>query len=77
VRASLDSAEKQFQQGGEPAEARVRKILALAQSNYEVQFDPDSRLSERILFPATPSQSNGIEDARFVRFQVEAGPACY
>jgi glycosyl hydrolase family 130 (putative beta-1,4-mannooligosaccharide phosphorylase) len=24
---------------------------------------PDSRLSERVLFPATPSQSNGIEDA--------------
>ena len=30
---------------------------------------PSSSLSERILFPATPSQRNGIEDARFVRFQ--------
>src|SRR5258708_4149306 len=34
---------------------------------------PDSRLSERVLFPVTPSQSNGIEDARFVRFQEEDG----
>lgn len=43
-------------------------IWMLARSNYEVQFQPEQRLSERILFPATPSQSNGIEDARFVRF---------
>ena len=41
----------------------------LARSNYEVQFQPEQRLSERIIFPATPSQSNGIEDARFVRFE--------
>jgi predicted GH43/DUF377 family glycosyl hydrolase len=34
-------------------------------------------LSERILFPATPSQSNGIEDARFVRFQNDDGTHVY
>lgn len=44
-------------------------IRMLAQSNYEVQFEHEQNLSQRILFPATPSQSNGIEDARFVRFQ--------
>src|SRR5205807_2748726 len=58
-------------------EADARKTLALAQSNYEVQFAPDSRLSERVLFPATPSQSNGIEDARFVLFQNEDGTKTY
>ena len=47
----------------------ARGILLLAESNYEVNFAPDSRLSQRILFPSAPSQSNGIEDARFVRFQ--------
>jgi len=26
-------------------------------------------MSERVIFPRSPSQSNGIEDARFVRFQ--------
>jgi predicted GH43/DUF377 family glycosyl hydrolase len=57
--------------------ATARKILALAQSNYEVQFPPDSRLSERVLFPATPSQRNGIEDARFVQFQNEDGTKTY
>jgi predicted GH43/DUF377 family glycosyl hydrolase len=44
-------------------------IWMLARSNYEVQFQPEQQLNERILFPATPSQRNGIEDARFVRFQ--------
>jgi predicted GH43/DUF377 family glycosyl hydrolase len=49
----------------------------LAQSNYEVQFPPDSRLSERVLFPTTPSQSNGIEDARFVLFENDDGTRTY
>ena len=55
----------------------ARKTLMLAQSNYEVQFAADSRLSERVLFPATPSQSNGIEDARFVLFRNEDGTQTY
>ena len=52
-------------------------IWMLASSNYEVQFEPEQRLSERILFPATPSQSNGIEDARFVQFQNDDGSHIY
>ena len=47
----------------------ARGILLLAESNYEVNFAADSRVSQRVLFPSAPSQSNGIEDARFVRFQ--------
>ena len=31
-------------------------------------FKPDEDISERVIFPVTPSQSNGIEDARFVEF---------
>jgi predicted GH43/DUF377 family glycosyl hydrolase len=34
----------------------------------EVMFQPDQELSERVIFPITESQSNGIEDARFVEF---------
>lgn len=52
-------------------------IWMLARSNHEVQFQPDQPLSVRILFPATPSQRNGIEDARFVRFQNEDGTHTY
>jgi predicted GH43/DUF377 family glycosyl hydrolase len=34
----------------------------------ELVFAADEDLSERVIFPVTQSQSNGIEDARFVRF---------
>lgn len=34
----------------------------------EVSFGPDKELSERVIFPITEAQSNGIEDARFVEF---------
>ncbi|MGA3027544.1 MAG: glycoside hydrolase family 130 protein [Bryobacteraceae bacterium] len=52
-------------------------IWILARSNYEVRFQPDQEMSERIIFPATPSQRNGIEDARFVRFQNDDGTQTY
>jgi predicted GH43/DUF377 family glycosyl hydrolase len=52
-------------------------IWMLAKSNYEVQFEPDQLLCERIIFPATPSQRNGIEDARFVRFEKNDGTYTY
>jgi predicted GH43/DUF377 family glycosyl hydrolase len=52
-------------------------IRMLAQSNYEVQFEHEQKLSQRILFPVTPSQSNGIEDARFVRFREDDGRFVY
>ena len=34
----------------------------------ELVFRPEQHLSERVIFPITASQSNGIEDARFVEF---------
>ena len=58
---------------GNTAEAMQR----LAESNYEVQFSPEQELSERIIFPSSPSQRNGIEDARFVCFQNDDGPPVY
>lgn len=77
LRAAISSVAKQNEARGQETEGAARKILALAQSNYEVHFPPDSRLSERVLFPVTPSQSNGIEDARFVLFQNEDGKQTY
>jgi len=55
----------------------IRGMLTLARSNYEVQFQPQQQLSERVLFPATPSQRNGIEDARFVCFRKDDGSHVY
>jgi predicted GH43/DUF377 family glycosyl hydrolase len=42
----------------------------------ELVFGPDEDLSERVIFPVTHSQSNGIEDARFVKFDA-GGQAIY
>ncbi|MBI3514592.1 MAG: glycoside hydrolase family 130 protein [Proteobacteria bacterium] len=39
----------------------------------EVIFKADEDISERVIFPVTDSQSNGIEDARFVEFD-DGGP---
>jgi predicted GH43/DUF377 family glycosyl hydrolase len=77
LRLSLLNIAKQLRARGEERQAAARKILTLAQSNYEVRFGADSRLSERVLFPASPSQSNGIEDARFVHFQNDDGTRMY
>jgi predicted GH43/DUF377 family glycosyl hydrolase len=55
----------------------ARGMLLLAKSNYEVRFTPDQPISQRVIFPSTPSQSNGIEDARFVRFQKDDGTFTY
>jgi predicted GH43/DUF377 family glycosyl hydrolase len=40
----------------------------LANSNYEVSFHADHRISERVIFPVSKNESRGIEDARFVQF---------
>jgi len=68
-------------QHADPADAAVdraaRGMLLLAESNYEVHFAPGSQVTQRVLFPSAPSQSNGIEDARFVRFQNDNGSFNY
>ncbi len=55
----------------------TRTLHWLASSNYESSFEPDSELSERILFPAGPAESNGMEDARFVSFARDDGSTTY
>lgn len=49
----------------------------LATSSYDVMFQPDSSISERVIFPESPTESHGMEDARFVRFVEEDGSVCY
>ncbi len=51
--------------------ASVPKITArdgIDGDKVDVLFGPEEELSERVIFPITASQSNGIEDARFVEF---------
>lgn len=46
----------------------VRTIHWLASSNYESTFDEASAVSDRVIYPVGPTESHGMEDARFVRF---------
>lgn len=80
LRANLEAEVKQSRLSGRRVhehQTTTQGIWMLARSNYEVQFQPQQRLSERIIFPATPSQRNGIEDARFVCFQNDDGTHVY
>lgn len=43
----------------------------------DVAFEADHDLSERVIFPVTLNQANGIEDARFVAFDHPAGRVYY
>jgi len=66
-----------FKNKGGENELTAKGILSLALSNYEIQYNPDQRLSERVIFPHSPSEINGIEDARFVEFTDEGGQRIY
>jgi predicted GH43/DUF377 family glycosyl hydrolase len=44
------------------------RVSAPDGDDVELVFKPEGDLSERVIFPVTESQSNGIEDARFVEF---------
>ncbi len=49
----------------------------LTKSNYEMSFQPDHQISERVIFPVSENESRGIEDARFVRFTDDDGEVTY
>jgi len=49
----------------------------LASSHYEITFSLDTDISERVIFPVSAHESNGIEDARFVKFIDDDGSITY
>jgi predicted GH43/DUF377 family glycosyl hydrolase len=78
LRASLQTEQFRLPDGMTPEDQDASQgMWMLARSNYEVQFQASQQISQRILFPATPSQRNGIEDARFVGFQNDDGTRVY
>ena len=44
---------------------------------FEVAFPASDPLASRVIFPITPKQRNGLEDARFVRFVEDDGAVAY
>ena len=55
----------------------INQMMWLALSHYEIDFSLDSAISERVIFPISDTEKNGIEDARFVKFTEENGEVTY
>ncbi len=77
----LEKAMQRAARGNGPVSRAVERTMEcvrwLAQSNYEVHFDSSVAVSERIIFPVSSNESNGMEDARFVRFVEDDGSVIY
>jgi len=58
-------------------EPAFNQIMWLASSHYEIDFSLDSSICERVIFPISSTEKNGIEDARFVRFTDDDGEVVY
>ncbi|MCG5447196.1 glycoside hydrolase family 130 protein [Micromonospora sp. NIE79] len=52
----------------------VEQLRRTNAGSYATGFAADTVLHQRVLWPAIPAESNGMEDARFVRFVDESGP---
>jgi predicted GH43/DUF377 family glycosyl hydrolase len=55
----------------------TRIIHWVAASNYTIEFAAESHISERVIFPSGPAESQGMEDARFVRFSPDDGTVVF
>lgn len=53
------------------------KIALLLEVNYDIEFSAESDICERVIFPTSPDEDNGIEDARFVQFTDDNGKVTY
>jgi predicted GH43/DUF377 family glycosyl hydrolase len=74
---AISTVRRQHRQRSAEFDTVANGILALAKSNYETTFSPDQTLSERAIFPYSPTELNGIEDARFVQFHEDDGTTRY
>ena len=59
------------------AHETIKTIHLLASSNYVVEYPQESEVSERVIYPAGPRETQGMEDARFVRFVHDDGSVVY
>ena len=81
TRSDLNKSLKLVLHGSHPVSRDLRRTLEclqwLADSNYELLFPEELAMSERIIFPVSSNETNGIEDARFVRFTEDDGAVMY
>jgi predicted GH43/DUF377 family glycosyl hydrolase len=59
------------------ASTTIDHLRSVARSSYLAVFPNSSDLSERVLWPQSPAEAHGMEDARFVRFTGDDGSSIY
>lgn len=47
----------------------LKSMVDILDANYDIKFHNHSPISERVIFPRSRSESMGMEDVRFVRFE--------
>jgi predicted GH43/DUF377 family glycosyl hydrolase len=81
TRSDLNRQMSRVRKETKPATRHLHRTLEhiqwLADSNYELQFSDATEINERIIFPVSANETNGIEDARFVRFVDDDGSVMY
>ncbi|MDA0744979.1 MAG: glycoside hydrolase family 130 protein [bacterium] len=81
ARSELDRTVAAVRRTSRPASTALKHALEciqwLADSNYELRFQDDLAVSERIIYPVSRNETKGIEDARFVRFTDDDGSIIY
>lgn len=80
VRADLDRAVGELRAQRltrASATKTIERFERIAACNYSITFPVDSALSERVILPTGPSESNGLEDLRLVRFTEPDGGSVY
>jgi predicted GH43/DUF377 family glycosyl hydrolase len=76
LQAAIKEARKDFE-ATFTKDKTFQAINWLAISHYEISFSLDTAISERVIFPISFTESNGIEDARFVKFTYDDGRVKY
>jgi predicted GH43/DUF377 family glycosyl hydrolase len=71
------SSQREERHAGKERKETLRRVLEIADSNYEQAFSPTLSLDERAIYPVSANERNGIEDARFVRFSEADGTSTY
>ena len=69
--AELDHTLRNLPTGLTPRQGTHRTIELIrwiAASTYDLEFPAETQVSERVLWPTGPTERQGMEDARFVRF---------
>jgi len=72
----IEEAKKSLHQASDK-EILFNQIIWLASSHYELDFSLDTNISERVIFPVSANERNGVEDARFVKFKDDNNEVTY